>query len=113
MRRPIRKKKKLARGVCDTCLVEMKRVMAIDVHLEVAELIHGSRQERGRRDDATTDRRNGRCRQWSIKSGEARGIGGSWEDLPVPAQPQRPGAGTGRPPQGMTMTMHSHKLTVV
>jgi len=32
---------------CGTCLVEMKRVMAIDVHLEVAELIHGSREVEG------------------------------------------------------------------
>ena len=47
----------MARGVSDTCLVEMKRVMAIDVHLEVAELIHGSREE----EEETTDARNGRC----------------------------------------------------
>jgi hypothetical protein len=39
-----------------TCLVEMKRVMAIDVHLEVAELIHGSREGEGEREE------NGTCR---------------------------------------------------
>ena len=32
-------------------------MMAIDVHLEVAELIHGSREE----EEEETDERNGRC----------------------------------------------------
>jgi hypothetical protein len=35
----------------------MKRVMAIDVHLEVAELIHGSREEE---EEEETEGRNGR-----------------------------------------------------
>jgi hypothetical protein len=50
--------------------------------------------------------------EYKIKSGEARGIGGSLGRFAFWfAQPQRPG--TGRPPQGMTMTMTMHKLTVV
>ena len=49
--------------------------------------------------------------EYKIKSGEARGIGGSWEDLPSGLLSL-----SGLGPAGllgMTMTMHSHKLTVV
>jgi hypothetical protein len=40
----------------------MKRVMAIDVHLEVAELIHGSREEEEDEEEGTKGKgKNGRC----------------------------------------------------
>jgi hypothetical protein len=39
----------------------MKRVMAIDVHLEVAELIHGSREEEQEEEGTKRKGKNGRC----------------------------------------------------